>query len=100
MFIHSVYFWLKPDLTPEQLAAFEAGMRSLGTIEPVKSIAIGKPAGTDRSVVERSYSYALIEQFDDQAGQDIYQDHPVHLAFIERCSSLWTRVQVFDCETL
>ena len=33
MFVHSVYFWLKPDLTEEQQSKFWEGARSLTTIE-------------------------------------------------------------------
>ncbi|MDH4059117.1 MAG: Dabb family protein, partial [Cyclobacteriaceae bacterium] len=33
---------------------------------------------------------------DDVGGQDTYQTHPIHLKFIEECSSLWSKVIVYD----
>jgi hypothetical protein len=98
MFNHAVYFWLKPDLTPEQVAAFEGGLASLGAVKSVKALHVGRPAATDRPVIERSYSYALVETFADQAGHDDYQEHPVHQAFVEQFKELWTRVLIFDSE--
>ena len=32
MLVHAVFFWLKPDLTPEQEARFETGVNSLLSI--------------------------------------------------------------------
>ena len=56
MFVHSVYFWLKPDLTPTQRAQFWTGVRSLGDIPGVRSFFVGAPASTDRPVIDRSYA--------------------------------------------
>ena len=36
MFVHHVFFWLKPELDEAQRAAFEAGVKSLLTIKIVK----------------------------------------------------------------
>ncbi len=96
MFVHAVYFWLRPDLTPAQRTQFAAGVRSLGKIESVQQCYIGVPASTDRPVIDRSYSKALVVVFDDEAGHDAYQVHPVHERFRTGCGSLWTRVQIFD----
>lgn len=96
MFIHNVYFWLKPDRTPEQQAQFDAGVQSLLTIESVQQGFIGTPASTDRPVIDRSYHCALIVQFADKAAHDAYQDHPVHDAFRDECGVLFDRVQIYD----
>jgi len=98
MLIHSVYFWLKPELSTEELAAFEEGLRSLAAIDTVKTIHIGKPVPSDRPVVESSYTYGLIIGFDDQQGLDTYQVHPVHVAFVEQFKPYWTAIKVFDVE--
>src|SRR5581483_6571845 len=52
MFVHSVYFWLKPDLTEAQQVQFWAGVRALGTISSVRHCYIGTPAATDRPIIE------------------------------------------------
>jgi len=99
MFIHSVYFWLRKDLTPADEREFDAGVRSLGTIEGVRSSYVGVPAATDRPVIERGYSRALVLVFDDEDGHDAYQVHPVHDRFRKACGRFWTDVRIFDVVT-
>lgn len=94
MFVHSVYFWLKPTETDH--AAFRAGVESLGAIDTVRAIYVGQPATTDRPVIDRSYSFALTVVFDDLAGHDVYQDHPIHLDFVKNFGHCWDRVQIYD----
>jgi Stress responsive A/B Barrel Domain len=96
MFVHSVYFWLKPDLTEEQRAKFWESVRSLTTIESVRQGFVGSPASTDRPIIDRSYSCALIVIFDDDAGHDAYQVHPVHDKFREECAPFWSKVLIYD----
>lgn len=96
MFVHSVYFWLRPDLNPEQQETFLRGARALTAIESVRHGWLGAPAPTDRPVIDRSYSYALTVVFDDQEAHDHYQDHPVHDRFRDECGQFWTRVLIYD----
>jgi Stress responsive A/B Barrel Domain len=98
MFVHSVYFWLKPDLTEEQRALFWENVRSLKAIESVRQCYIGPPASTDRPVIDRSYSCALVVVFDDDEGHEIYQKHPVHDKFRE-CEHLWSKILIYDAVT-
>jgi hypothetical protein len=99
MFVHSVYFWLKPDLTVEQRAKFWESARSLTSIESVRVGYVGVPASTDRPIIDRSYSCALVIIFDDDAGHDIYQSHPVHDKFRDECAPLWSKVLIYDAVT-
>ena len=96
MFIHSVYFWLAEDLSDAQRAQFVEQAGALTTIETVRHGWLGKPADTDRPVIDRSYSYALTVAFDDEAAHDVYQDHPVHDRFRDDCGSFWTKVLIYD----
>lgn len=96
MFVHAVYFWLKPDLTDQQYETFTDGLQSLAEIETVKVAHVGTPAPTDRPIIDRSYSYALVLFFDDKADHDVYQEHAVHDAFRDNCSTFWTKVQIYD----
>ena len=97
MFIHHVYFWLKPG-TPE--AAKEKLIRDcrslLGGISGVERLWAGEPAGTRRDVVDNSYSVGLAVVLPDQAAHDAYQKHPLHLEFIARNQPHWDRVRVHD----
>jgi hypothetical protein len=100
MLLHTVLFWLKPGLPPESVREFEAGLRTLTAISTVRYRFIGTPAATRRPVIDSSYSYKLVVGFDDLAGHDFYQDVAEHKDFIARCSSFWTRVQIYDADGL
>jgi len=99
MFIHAVYFWLRPDLKPAEREKFAAGLRSLRGIEGIKHGFIGAPAATDRPVIDRSYSNSLVLVFPDQTAHDAYQVHPVHDRFRDECGAFWTTVRIFDSVT-
>jgi hypothetical protein len=95
--VHHVFFWLKNPGSKEDLAQLLAGIRGLASIETVRSIHVGVPASTEkRDVVENSYSASELLTFDDVAGQDVYQAHPLHKKFVAECSHLWSKVVVYD----
>ena len=96
MFVHAVYFWLRNDLGPAQVKQFDTGLRALRAIETVQAGYIGVPAATDRPIIERGYSRALVLVFADERAHDAYQVHPGHDRFRAECSPLWTKVQIFD----
>lgn len=99
MLVHSVYFWLKPESTPEHRTAFRRGLESLRGIQGVESLHVGRPAATAaRPVIERSYDFALIAALKDMAAHDAYQIDPLHKAFLQEFSSCWDRVLIFDAE--
>jgi hypothetical protein len=99
MLVHTVYFWLKPELTPAQRAEFRRGVESLGGIKAVDRIYVGTPAKTEkRPVIDDSYSVALTVVCKDVAAHDAYQVDPIHLKFVETCKTFWTRVQIYDAE--
>ena len=96
MFIHHVYFWLKNTGSEEDKAKLIEGLKKLSKANTIKKCYIGVPAATNRDVIERSYSVSWLLFFDNPADQDSYQTDPIHLKFVEECSSLWTRVIVYD----
>lgn len=95
-FVHHVYFWLKEPVTPEVKTRFEQGLKNLVTIETIVDFHLGVPAGTNRDVIDYSYTYSLLTIFKNKADQDIYQTHPTHLKFIADCQELWGKVVVYD----
>ena len=100
MFIHAVYFWLRDDLAAADRQRFSNGLDSLLAIEDVDHGYIGVPAPTDRAVIERGYSRALVLVFAGQRAHDAYQVHPVHDRFRDECGGFWTTVRIFDTVTL
>lgn len=99
MFVHSVYFWLRDDLTDAEHDRFLQGVQSLLQIESVRHGHVGSPASTNRSIIDRSYSYGLVVTFDDREGHDLYQDDPIHDRFREECGDLWREVKIYDLNT-
>lgn len=95
--MHKVFFWLKNPDSAEDRDALIAGLKTLAEIETVRGIHIGVPASTEkREVVDNSYQVSELLMFDDVAGQDAYQVHPIHKKFVDDCSHLWSKVVVYD----
>ena len=99
MHIHNVYFWLGEDVEDEAERTFEEGLKSLTHDPAVNSGYFGKPAGTERDVVDNTYSYGLFLVFDDRASHDRYQAGTVHQQFVEGHSTKWKKVLVYDVRT-
>ena len=99
MLVHSVFFWLREDLTEDERGAFKAGVDSLATIDSAVAVYIGTPAATEkRPVVDDSYDIGLTVVAQDVAAHDAYQIHPIHLAFVDQFKPYWTKVQIYDID--
>jgi hypothetical protein len=99
MLQHTVYFYLNPDVTEEQLMEFESGLSELMQIESIYAYELGEPAATeDREVTDHAFAYSIFSWFQTMDDYEIYADHPVHLDFIDRYSGLWADVKVYDSE--
>lgn len=99
--IHTVYFWLKSDVTPEEKQQLLYELNKLKAIKTVQRAFIGPPSATEaRTVVDNTYDYAFILWFEDVAAQEAYQIDPIHLAFVEKNQHLWTKVVVYDSDVL
>jgi hypothetical protein len=96
IFVHHVYFWLKNAGNKEDLDKLVAGLKKLSAVKTIKQFHIGKPADTKRDVIDTSYSVSWMVIFDNSADQASYQTDPIHLKFVEECSSLWQKVTVYD----
>lgn len=98
MIAHHVLFWLKADTTEAQKADFRKGLDSLENIEVVKYFHIGTPAPIARAVVDTTYTFSLVLFFEDLAGHDVYQSHPIHQAFLDEFRILFEKVIIYDAE--
>jgi hypothetical protein len=95
--LHQAFFWLKRPGSPEDRAALIAGLRTLGAIPQILQLSISIPAATEsRDVVDASFDVLESMVFASLADQKLYQDHPIHQAFIASCGQLWDRVVVYD----
>jgi len=96
MFIHHVYFWLKNPSSTEERQALITGLEKLSKVKTIKMFHIGKPADTNRDVIDTSYSISWMLIFDNKEAQDSYQVDPIHLNFVKECQHLWSKVVVYD----
>ncbi len=96
-FYHVVFFWMNnPDSTQEQEQLLSELELFMDKIPQPLSKHIGKPAGTPREVVDNTYQFSLVLNFESKESQDEYQTDPIHLEFIDRAQHLWKKVQVYD----
>ncbi len=96
LFVHSVYFWLKDDVTEEQRAQFFEVLRDLERIKSVDALELGVPAGTPRDVVDNSYDVALLVYFKDRADHDLYQTDVIHKDAIEIFEDWIDEIKIYD----
>lgn len=96
MLSHHVLFWLKADITAEQKLAFRKSLSTLEQVETVKAFHLGEPSAIERAVVDSSYTFSLVLFFEDLAGHDVYQVHPLHKAFLEEFRVFFEKVVIYD----
>ncbi len=96
VFVHHVYFWLNNPSSKEDLEKLVEGLEKLSKVQTIKMFHIGKPAPTNRDVIERSYAVSWLCLFETAEGQDSYQVDPIHLKFVEECAHLWSKVVIYD----
>lgn len=97
--VHHVFFWLK---RPGNLADRDqliAGLHTLKAIPVIRDLQVGVPASTEkRDVVDNSFDVSELMVFDNAVDQKVYQDHPIHQAFVKNCEPLWQKVLVYDMQ--
>jgi len=99
--IHHVFFWLKKPGSATDRQLLIEGLKTLSGIKEVKKLLIGTPAGTEqRGVVDNSYDVSELMYFDNIEGQNAYQVHSIHKAFVEKYSHLWEKVVVYDMQVI
>jgi hypothetical protein len=96
MLSHIVLFWTDP-AQPDAARKLLAGAKEyLPRIPGVISCHVGLMVPSDRAVVDGTYQVGLNITVRDKAAEVAYQEHPIHKEFFKACSSLWTRVKVYD----
>ncbi|MGA2444069.1 MAG: Dabb family protein [Opitutaceae bacterium] len=99
MLIHPVFFWRKPGLTEAQCAEFRRGVESLAAIKHIEKVCIGVPAAVaDRPVVDKTFAVGLTVICRVVPAHNAYPADPIHLAFVAKFKSCWTRGQIYDTE--
>lgn len=94
---HVVFFWLRNPGSEADRTRLIEGLATLREIPVVRALHIGVPAATEkRAAVDHSFDVSETMLFDNEADQLAYQQHPIHLQFVETCQGLWGKHLVFD----
>jgi hypothetical protein len=96
IFIHHVYFWLKNAGNAADRDKLAEGLTKLSKVKTIRDFHIGKPAATNRDVIDSSYAVSWFVLFENDTDQASYQTDPIHLKFVEDYSHLWSKVVVYD----
>jgi len=98
--IHLVHFYLKEEFkNAETRAGFEEALAKVCEIPIATRSNWGVPASVaERPVVDSSWDYNLVSYFDSVKDHDAYQEHDVHVAFINDNKHLWEKVLVIDSD--
>lgn len=100
-FVHTVFFWLKNPENSDDRQKFEASLKTfIKNSEFVKASQVGIPSVAQRDVIDSSYTYSLLTTFPSREEHDKYQVEPAHTTFINECKDLWSKVLVYDSESI
>jgi hypothetical protein len=84
MITHVVVLWVDKPFG-ENREKVLAGAKALAQIPGVLEFRCGLPLPSNRGVVDDSFSVALSMTFKNEAAANVYQTHPLHLEFLEKC---------------
>lgn len=96
VFIHHVFFWLKNPSSSADLDELLEGLQKLSAVKTIRQYHVGRPASTNRAVIDNSYAVSWCLFFDSLEDEESYQVDPIHLNFVKECSHLWSKVVVYD----
>ncbi len=100
MLRHMVLFDLKPEIGPDERDDLFGQLKKLSEIESVRTLAIGRllePSDpTYRDHMTSDYGYALLIDFDDEAGLYAYQKEPDHVGVAEEIRKRVSTIKVMD----
>lgn len=94
---HMVFFQLKENTKENRAKLVAACEKYLKDHEGVIYFSAGARADEfDREVNAKDWDVALHLVFKDKKSHNKYQDHPLHIKFIEENKATWKSVKVYD----
>lgn len=98
--VHAVFFTCKPGTPETEVASLIADCQGLSRIPTARKVVAGRrDMRLAREVNDKDFTVGLIVYFDDMAGHDAYQTHPIHDEFVQKHKAHWSVVRVFDFNT-
>jgi hypothetical protein len=96
LFVHHVLFYTPAGASDADRAKLLEGLHKLRGVPSIKLAHIGTPAGTDRAVIDRAYTYSWLCFFESAADELSYQQHPIHDEFRNQYARYWEKVVIYD----
>lgn len=97
VYFHYLLFWLKPELTPEQVKDFENFFEGLKKLPYVKNVRYGGPANSSpRAVLDNSFTYNASMEFDSLEDLETYGKLDGHLALVAKYKPFFNKMMVHD----
>jgi hypothetical protein len=96
-FSHAVLIWFDDSDDKNLLKSFEEDCADfINKSEFIVSYHLGKPASTNRPIIDNSYTYCLIVTFESEEDQEKYQEEMVHKEFVEKYKEHWSKLLIYD----
>lgn len=97
VYFHYLLFWLKPELTAEQVKDFKNFFEGLKKLPYVKNVRYGGPANsTPRPVMDNSFTYNASMEFDSLEDLETYGKLDGHLALVAKYKPFFNKMMVHD----
>lgn len=97
VYFHYLLFWLKPELTSEQVKDFQNFFEGLKKLPYVKNVRYGGPANsTPRPVMDNSFTYNASMEFDSLEDLETYGKLDGHLALVAKYKPFFNKMMVHD----
>ena len=97
VYFHYLLFWLKLELTSEQVKDFQNFFEGLKKLPYVKNVRYGGPANsTPRPVMDNSFTYNASMEFDSLEDLETYGKLDGHLALVAKYKPFFNKMMVHD----
>ncbi|KIO54483.1 Dabb family protein [Flavobacterium hibernum] len=97
VYFHYLLFWLKPELTPNQVKDFQNFFEGLKKLPYVKNVRYGGPANSSpRPVMDNSFTYNASMEFDSLEDLETYGKLDEHLALVAKYKPFFNKMMVHD----
>lgn len=97
VYCHYLLFWLDPKLSPEQLKDFENFFEGLKKLPYQKNLRYGVAAkSTPRAVLDNSFTYNAVMEFDSLEELEAYGKLPGHIALVNQYKPFFVKMMVHD----
>lgn len=97
VYFHYLLFWLKPELTPNQVKDFQNFFEGLKKLPYVKNVRYGGPANSSpRPVMDNSFTYNASMEFDSLEDLETYGKLDGHLALVAKYKPFFNKMMVHD----